>query len=67
MVDLRVNIGNLECKNPVSTASGCFGYGHEYDDFLDVNRLGAIFVKGTTGSNREGNPYPRMQKLLQAC
>lgn len=60
MVDLRVNIGKLVCKNPVSTASGCFGYGHEYDDFLDVNRLGAIFVKGTTGSRREGNPYPRM-------
>lgn len=60
MVDLNVNIGKLVCKNPVSTASGCFGYGHEYDDFLDVNRLGAIFIKGTTGSKREGNPYPRM-------
>jgi len=60
MVDLKVNIGKLVCKNPVSTASGCFGYGHEYDDFLDVNQLGAIFVKGTTGSKREGNPYPRM-------
>lgn len=60
MVDLRVKIGDLEFKNPVSTASGCFGYGNEYDDFLDVNRLGAIFVKGTTGSKREGNPYPRM-------
>ncbi len=60
MVDLAVQIGNLKFKNPVSTASGCFGYGYEYEDFMDVNRLGAIFVKGTTGSNREGNPYPRM-------
>jgi len=60
MVDLKVNIGNLTFKNPVATASGCFGYGMEYDDFMDVNRLGAIYVKGTTGANREGNPYPRM-------
>jgi len=60
MVDLQVNIGKLPFKNPVSTASGCFGYGKEFDDFMDVNRLGAIFVKGTTGSNREGNPYPRV-------
>lgn len=60
MVDLNVQIGPLKFKNPVSTASGCFGYGYEYDDFLDVNRLGAVFVKGTTGSRREGNPYPRM-------
>ena len=60
MADLRVNIGNLHLKNPVTTASGCFGYGPEFDDFIDVNRLGGIFVKGTTGINREGNPYPRM-------
>ena len=60
MVDIKVHIGNLPFKNPVSTASGCFGYGMEYEDFLDVNRLGAIFIKGTTGSNREGNSYPRM-------
>jgi len=60
MVDLNVNIGALTFKNPVSAASGCFGYGFEWDDFIDVNKLGGIFVKGTTGSNREGNPYPRM-------
>ncbi len=60
MVNLAVQIGDLKFKNPVSTASGCFGYGYEYEDFMDVNRLGAIFVKGTTGSNRDGNPYPRM-------
>ena len=60
MADLSVNIGNLHLKNPVTAASGCFGYGPEFDDFIDVNRLGGIFVKGITGINREGNPYPRM-------
>ncbi|UCG27458.1 MAG: dihydroorotate dehydrogenase [Bacteroidales bacterium] len=60
MADLTVNIGQMQWKNPVGTASGCFGYGPEFDDFIDVNRLGAVFVKGTTGSKREGNPYPRM-------
>ena len=56
---LSVNIGNLHLKNPVTTASGCFGYGTEYKDFIDLGKLGAIFVKGTTGSKREGNPSPR--------
>lgn len=60
MADLKVNIGNLELKNPVTTASGTYGYGEEYGDFMDVNRLGAIFTKGITLENREGNPYPRM-------
>ncbi|MBL7112263.1 MAG: dihydroorotate dehydrogenase [Bacteroidales bacterium] len=60
MVNLEVKIGDLVFKNPVSTASGCFGYGPEYEDFIDIDRLGGIFVKGTTGSLREGNPYPRM-------
>ncbi len=60
MVNLSVNIGNLHLKNPVTTASGCFGYGTEYEDFIDLGKLGAIFVKGTTGSKREGNPSPRM-------
>ncbi|KPK86379.1 MAG: diguanylate cyclase [Bacteroides sp. SM23_62_1] len=60
MVNLEVNIGGLKFKNPVTTASGTFGYGSEYEEFIDVNRLGGIFVKGTTGSRREGNPYPRM-------
>lgn len=60
MVNLSVNIGNLYLKNPVTTASGCFGYGTEYEDFIDINKLGAIFVKGTTGSKREGNPSQRM-------
>lgn len=60
MADLRVNIGNLFLKNPVTTASGTYGYGEEFTDFMDVNRLSAIFVKGLTLENREGNPYPRM-------
>lgn len=60
MVDLRVKIHDLELKNPVTTASGTYGYGEEYIDFMDVNRLGAIFTKGITLENREGNPYPRM-------
>jgi dihydroorotate dehydrogenase (NAD+) catalytic subunit len=60
MVDLKVNISKLELKNPVTTASGTYGYGEEYVEFMDVNRLAAIFVKGITLENREGNPYPRM-------
>lgn len=60
MADLRTNIGSLELKNPVMTASGTFGYGTEYADFMDISRLGAIIVKGTTLKHREGNPYPRM-------
>ncbi|MDO5664430.1 MAG: dihydroorotate dehydrogenase [Bacteroidia bacterium] len=57
---LKVNIGNLELQNPVTTASGTFGYGTEYADFIDLNRLGGIFVKGTTLEPRQGNNYPRM-------
>ncbi|HAP17846.1 MAG TPA: dihydroorotate dehydrogenase [Butyricimonas virosa] len=60
MVNLNVNIGGLNLKNPVMTASGTFGYGIEYSDFIDLNRLGAYIVKGTTLNPREGNPYPRM-------
>lgn len=60
MAKLNINIGALECKNPVLTASGTFGYGHEFADFIDLNRLGGFIVKGTTINYREGNPYPRM-------
>lgn len=60
MADLEIKIGQLTLKNPVLTASGTFGYGEEFDDFIDVNRLGGIVVKGTTLEHREGNPYPRM-------
>lgn len=60
MVKLGFSIGDLHFKNPVLTASGTFGYGAEFDDFLDVSRLGGIIVKGTTIEPREGNIYPRM-------
>ena len=60
MVKLGFSIGDLHFKNPVLTASGTFGYGSEFDDFLDVSRLGGIVVKGTTLEPREGNKYPRM-------
>ena len=60
MVNLAVKIGSLELKNPVLTASGTFGYGLEYADFMDLERLGGFIVKGTTLEPRQGNPYPRM-------
>lgn len=59
-MNLAVKIGDLEFKNPVMTASGTFGYGPEFEDFIDINRLGGIVVKGTTLHHREGNAYPRM-------
>lgn len=60
MVNLNVNLGRLKFKNPVTTASGTFGFGEEFIEFMDLNQLGGIFVKGLTLKNREGNPYPRM-------
>ena len=60
MADLSVKIGQLQMKNPVMTASGTFGYGEEYADFIDITKIGGIIVKGTTLHKREGNPYPRM-------
>ena len=57
---LAVKVHNLSLKNPVLTASGTFGYGEEFADFVDLERLGGFIVKGTTGAHREGNPYPRM-------
>lgn len=57
---LKVNIGDLSLKNPVMTASGTFGFGKEFSDFIDLSKLGGICVKGTTLHAREGNPYPRM-------
>lgn len=60
MAGLNVEIGSLKLANPVMTASGTFGYGSEYQDFIDVSRLGAVIVKGTTIKAREGNPYPRL-------
>ncbi len=60
MADLSINIGALQLKNPVMTASGTYGYGLEYSDFVDLSQIGGIIVKGTTILPREGNPYPRM-------
>lgn len=59
-MDLTVNIGKLKLKNPVMTASGTFGYGEEYSEFVDLNKLGAIVVKGLSLKPMEGNPSPRI-------
>ncbi|NLN31598.1 MAG: dihydroorotate dehydrogenase [Bacteroidales bacterium] len=60
MVKLDFNINGLHFKNPVLTASGTFGYGVEFEDFIDISKLGGIVLKATTLEAREGNPYPRM-------
>ena len=60
MAQLNVKVGGLDLKNPVMTASGTFGYGIEFADFIDLNKLGGFIVKGTTLHAREGNDYPRM-------
>ena len=60
MVKTEIKLKGLTLKNPVMTASGTFGYGEEYADFVDLSELGGIIVKGTTLHHREGNPYPRM-------
>ena len=65
MADLSVKIGRLSLKNPVMTASGTFGYGLEFADFIPLDGLGGIIVKGTTLKPREGNDYPRMAETPQ--
>ena len=65
MADLGVKIGSLELKNPVMTASGTFGYGLEFQDFVNLEEIGGIIVKGTTLHHREGNAYPRMVETAQ--
>ena len=60
MADLKTKIGELTMKNPVMTASGTFGYGVEFADFVNLEEIGGIIVKGTTLHAREGNDYPRM-------
>lgn len=65
MADLRVNIAGLQMKNPVMTASGTFGYGLEFQDFVNLEDIGGIIVKGTTLAPRQGNPYPRMAETPQ--
>ena len=61
-ISLNVNIGGIQMRNPIMTASGTFGYGSEYADFVDLNRLGAIVVKGVTNKPRAGNP---MQRIME--
>lgn len=63
MVDLSVKIGDLSLRNPVMTASGTFGYGTEFEDFVNFSRMGGIIVKGTTIRHREGNAYPRLEEV----
>ena len=63
MAKLNVNINRLELKNPVMTASGTFGYGLEFNDFISIDKIGGIIVKGTTLEPRQGNDYPRMAEV----
>ena len=63
MAKLNVNINKLELKNPVMTASGTFGYGLEFNDFISIDEIGGIIVKGTTLEPRQGNDYPRMAEV----
>ncbi|MCR4591841.1 MAG: dihydroorotate dehydrogenase [Bacteroidaceae bacterium] len=65
MADLRTNIAGLQLCNPVMTASGTFGYGMEFQDFVNLEQIGGIIVKGTTLQPRQGNPYPRMAETAQ--
>lgn len=65
MARLSTSIGKLSLKNPVMTASGTFGYGIEFADFIPLEELGGIIVKGTTLNPREGNDYPRMVETAQ--
>lgn len=60
MVNTEIKLKGLTLRNPVMTASGTFGYGEEFTDFVNLSELGGIVVKGTTLHHREGNPYPRM-------
>lgn len=59
-VNMAVEIAGLKMKNPMLTASGTFGFGEEFADFIDLEALGGFIVKGTTLEPRQGNPYPRM-------
>ena len=65
MAKLNVKIGDLLLKNPVMTASGTFGYGLEFADFMPLDGIGGIIVKGTTLNPRDGNDYPRMAETAQ--
>ena len=60
MIDLSVKLPGLNLKNPIMPASGCFGFGREYSEFFDLNKLGAVIMKAATGTERLGNPTPRV-------
>ena len=66
-MNTKVNIAGVEFKNPVMVASGTFGSGAEYDEFVDLNRLGAVVTKGVANVPWEGNPTPRIAKLMVEC
>lgn len=59
-MNLKVKLGNIEIQNPIMTASGTFGYGKEFEPYIDLNRLGGMAIKGTTLQERQGNPMPRI-------
>ena len=65
MADLTTDLAGLRLCNPVMTASGTFGYGLEFQDFVNLEEIGAVIVKGTTLHQREGNPYPRMAETAR--
>jgi len=65
--DLSVSIAGIKLKNPILTASGTFGYGEEYAEFVDLNKLGGVIVKGISINPIKGNPPPRIWETPQAC
>ena len=67
MADLSVNIGELQMNNPVMTASGTFGYGEEFADFIELSRIGGIIVKGTTLHKRKAIHIRAWQRLIRVC
>ena len=64
-MNMRVNIAGVEWKNPVTVASGTFGSGEEYSDFVDLNKLGAVTTKGVANVPWSGNPTPRVAEVLR--
>ena len=66
-MNTKVNLAGVELKNPVMTASGTFGSGAEYSEFVDLNELGAVVTKGVANVPWPGNPTHVLQKLTAAC
>ena len=67
MSNMSVNVAGVEWKNPVTVASGTFGSGAEYSEFVDLNRLGAVTTKGVANKPWEGNPTPRVAEVYAQC